>query len=120
MDAALLQLQQLDVLLTLTGTQDHPPRLGLVRIRDGDGTVVHATPRLRAVIEASNEITTMTEVVAAAGGDTGLIEELTSMGALYCEGNQVLNLAVCVGRTDVRAQPLEGVPRCAPDVSVQA
>lgn len=97
------------------------PRRGLVLIRDGEGTVVHPTPQLRAVIEASNEIITMSELVTAAGGDTALIDELLKMGVLYHEGNYVLNLALCLDRAPAHAMAHPAPASvCAPDVAAPA
>jgi ribosomal peptide maturation radical SAM protein 1 len=100
------------------------PRQGLVLIRDGEGTVIHSTPKLRAVIEASNEIISLPEVVAAAGGDAAFIDELVEMGVLYREGNNVLNVALCIDRApayaaahDVLSAPVAPAPLCAPNAA---
>ena len=69
---------------------------GLILIREGEARLIQREERLAAVINASHDIVALPDLMAVAGGNHGLIEELLGLGILYQEGNRVVNLAVRV------------------------
>lgn len=76
-------------------------RTGLVRIENGEASVIDGGPALANVIAASHDITTMAKLLEVTGGDGSLLDELLDMGILYREGNHVVNLAVRSGLRQV-------------------
>lgn len=76
-------------------------RTGLVKMENGEASVISGGQALADVIAASHDITTMANLLKIDGVDAPLIEELIDVGILFREGNHVVNLAARSGLRQV-------------------
>ena len=70
--------------------------IGLVRISEGQGSMIERDSLLDRLIEQTHEITTIHRLLTLRDVTTDLIDQLVDQGVLYREGDRVINLAVRV------------------------